>query len=313
MLLLWVLFSVAVVPVQAQVTGSVSGYVKDPSGAAVPGATLTAKSVEQQLTRSTQSNAEGFFNLLAMPPGTYEISAEASGFQKQIQKDVRLTVGENLRLDVQMKLGAMETEVTVSSTATLVNTTSPALSGLIDDQRVVDLPINGRNVMALTRILPGVLGVNAPQDLSDSRGGPTMNVNGGRANMNQFTFNGAYFNNPSRNTGMNYPPPDAVQEVRIQTHNFAPEFGRNPGGNISVVSKAGSNDFHGSAWEFLRNDKLNARSFFQTVRPTQRQNQYGAAGGGPVVKNKVFVFGAYQGLKNRQQAGSVASHSAFRR
>ena len=162
--------------------------MKDPSGAAVPGANLTAKSVEQQLTRSTQSNAEGFFNLLAMPPGTYEISAEASGFQKQIQKDVRLTVGENLRLDVQMKLGAMETEVTVSSTATLVNTSSPALSGLIDDQRVVDLPINGRNVMALTRILPGVLGVNAPQDLSDSRGGPTMNVNGGRANMNQFTF-----------------------------------------------------------------------------------------------------------------------------
>ncbi len=305
MLLLWVLVSVAVVPVQAQVTGSVSGYIKDPSGAAVPGANLTAKSVEQQLTRSTQSNAEGFFNLLAMPPGTYEISAEASGFQKQIQKDVRLTVGENLRLDVQMKLGAMETEVTVSSTATLVNTSSPALSGLIDDQRVVDLPINGRNVMALTRILPGVLGVNAPQDLSDSRGGPTMNVNGGRANMNQFTFNGAYFNNPSRNTGMNYPPPDAVQEVRIQTHNFAPEFGRNPGGNISVVSKAGSNDFHGSAWEFLRNDKLNARSFFQTVRPTQRQNQYGAAGGGPVIKNKVFAFGAYQGLKNRQQAGSV--------
>lgn len=257
-LLLSVLLVGTEVPMQAQVTGSISGYIKDPSGAAVPGANLTAKSVEQQFTRTTQSNAEGFFNLLAMPTGTYEISAEASGFQKQIQKDVRLTVGENLRLDVQMKLGAMETEVTVSSTATLVNTTSPALSGLIDDQRVVDLPINGRNVMALTRILPGVLGVNAPQDLSDSRGGPTMNVNGGRANMNQFTFNGAYFNNPSRNTGMNYPPPDAVQEVRIQTHNFAPEFGRNPGGNISVVSKAGSNDFHGSAWEFLRNDKLNA-------------------------------------------------------
>src|SRR5262245_895651 len=301
-LLLWVWFMVAVVPVQAQVTGSVSGYVKDPSGAAVPGANLTAKSVAQQLTRSTQSNAEGFFNLLAMPPGTYEITAEASGFQKQIQKDVKLTVGGNLRLDVQMKLGAMETEVTVSSTATLVNTTSPALSGLVDDQRVVDLPINGRNVMALTRILPGVLGVNAPQDLSDSRGGPTMNVNGGRANINQFTFNGAYFNNPSRNTGMNYPPPDAVQEVRIQTHNFAPEFGRNPGGNVSVASKTGSNDFHGAAWEFLRNDKLNARSFFQTVRPTQRQNQYGVAAGGPAIKNKLFGFGSYQGLKNRQQA-----------
>ena len=242
---------------------------------------------------------------MAMPPGTYEITTEASGFQKQIQKDVKLTVGGNLRLDVEMKLGAMETEVTVSSTATLVNTTSPALSGLVDDQRVVDLPINGRNVMALSRILPGVLGVNAPQDLSDSRGGPTMNINGGRGNMNQFTFNGAYFNNPSRNTGMNYPPPDAVQEVRIQTHNFAPEFGRNPGGNVSVASKTGSNDFHGAAWEFLRNDKLNARSFFQTVRPTQRQNQYGVAAGGPAIKNKFFGFGSYQGLKNRQQAGST--------
>ena len=136
------------------------------------------------------------------------------------------------------------------------------MSGLIDDRRVVDLPLNGRNVIGLARILPGVLNVNAPQQMNDARGGPRMNVNGGRSNMNLFTLNGGYFNNPSRNTGMNFPPPDAVQEVRILTHNFAAEYGRNPGSQVNVVFAAGTNEFHGSAWEFLRNDAMNARNFF---------------------------------------------------
>jgi Carboxypeptidase regulatory-like domain/TonB-dependent Receptor Plug Domain len=220
---------------------NISGYVRDSSGASVPGATVTARMTEQQFVRTTSTDSEGFYNFPAMPPGTYELAFEGKGFQRQTQTGVTLTVNQNLRADSSLQLGTVETQVTVEATAPIVDTTSPTLSGLIDDRRVVDLPLNGRNVIGLARILPGVLNVEAPQQMNDARGGPEMNVNGGRANMNLFTFNGGYFNNPSRNTGMNYPPPDAIQEVRILTHNFAAEYGRNPGSQVIVLSRAGTN------------------------------------------------------------------------
>ncbi|PYV07067.1 MAG: hypothetical protein DMG10_00185, partial [Acidobacteria bacterium] len=296
-----VLCSSLLAPLHAQLaTGTINGFVKDPTGAAIPGAKVTAKMVEQQAVRETQTNADGFYTFPAMPPGNYEITFEAGGFKREVRTGLELTVNQNLRVDASLEVGAPETEITVAATAPLVDTTSHTLSGLIDDRRVVDLPLNGRNVIGLARILPGVLGVSAPQQVDDARGGPEMNVNGGRPNMNLFTFNGGYFNNPSRNTGMNYPPPDAVEEVRILTHNFAAEYGRNPGSQVNVVSRAGTNEFHGSAWEFLRNDALNARNFFSSRVPAVKQNQFGAAGGGPVIKDKVFVFGSYQGLRDHR-------------
>jgi hypothetical protein len=293
-------------PIHAQTaTGNITGYLRDASGAAIPGGTVTARMVEQQFVRTTQSNPEGFYNFIGLPPGTYELTYESQGFQKQVQTGVELTVNQNLRTDATLQVGAVETQVTVEATAPLVDTTSPTLSGLIDDRRVVDLPLNGRNVIGLARILPGVLNVSAPQQLGDARGGPKMNVNGGRPNMNLFTFNGGYFNNPSRNTGMNYPPPDAVQEVRILTHNFAAEYGRNPGSQVNVISRSGTNEFHGSAWEFLRNDALNARNFFSARVPDLKQNQFGAAAGAPIIPDKLFVFGSYQGLRDRREAQTV--------
>ncbi len=291
----------------AQVTGDISGFVRDPSGAAVPGATVTAKMVEQQTTRTVQTNSEGNYTLVALLPGTYEITFEASGFQRLVRSGVRLTVNENVRVDAALTLGAAETEITVVGAAPLVDTSSPTMSGLVDDRRVVDLPINGRNVIALARTLPGILNVEAPQQLSDARSGPEMDVNGGRPNMNLFTFNGGYFNNPSRNTGMNYPPPDAIQEVRILTHNFGAEYGRNPGSQVNVVSKTGTNEFHGAAWEFLRNDALNARNFFADRVAAQKQNQFGAAVGGPLKKNSLFAFGTYQGLRDHREAQSIVA------
>jgi hypothetical protein len=201
-------FALAIVPAVAQVsTGNISGYVKDTSGAAIPGVTVTAKMVEQQTTRNAQTNSEGFYDLLALPPGKYEMTFEVRGFQKQTETGLELTVGQNLRADSTLQLGSVETQVTVGAQAPLVDTTSATITGLIDDQRVQDLPLNGRNVISLARILPGVLNVNAPQEMGDARGGATMDVNGGRDNMNQFTFNGGYFDNPSRNTGINFPPP----------------------------------------------------------------------------------------------------------
>src|SRR3984885_9839210 len=298
----------ATVPAVAQVsTGNISGYVKDTSGAAIPTVTVTAKMVEQQTNRTAQTNSEGFYDLLALPPGTYEITFEVHGFQKQTETGLELTVGQNLRVDSTLQVGSVETQVTVGAQAPLVDTTSATLSGLIDDQRIFDLPLNGRNIMGLAAILPGVLNVNAPQEMGDARGGPTMDVNGGRPNMNLFTFNGGYFNNPSRNTGINFPPPDAIEEVRIQTHNFSAEYGHNPGSQVNVISKAGTNQFHGAAWEFLRNSDLNARNFFSPNVPTLRQNQFGVAGGERIIKDKLFFFGTYEGLRDRRQAQTVES------
>jgi hypothetical protein len=288
----------------AQVAGTISGFVRDPTGAALPGTFVTAVSGEQQLTRSARSDETGFYNLLAMPPGTYQITVEAAGFEKQVQTGVRLTVSENLRLDVTLKVGGVQTEVSVLSQATLVNTVNHTLSGLVDDRRVQDLPLNGRNLVALAALVPGVTEVFAPQEMGDTRNGPTMSVNGGRSVNNNFTFNGANFVHFGQTTGMNYPAPDAVQEVRIQTHNFGAEYGNNSGSQVSVTSKSGSNEFHGAAWEFLRNDKLNARSFFQPRRPTTRQNQAGASAGGPIRKDRLFFFGYYQKLWNRSEVGS---------
>ena len=148
----------------AQVAGTISGYVRDGSGAVVPAAAVTAVSTEQQLTRTALADSTGFYNLLAMPSGVYDITMTAPGFDKLVQNGVRLTLGENLRLDGSLKVGSMTEQVTVSSTATLVNTSSQTLSGLVDDRRVQDLPLNGRNVMSLARILPGIVAVNAPQD-----------------------------------------------------------------------------------------------------------------------------------------------------
>lgn len=291
---------------QAQsTTGTISGYVTDQNGAAVTAAIVTATQTQQNIVRSVESNDEGFFDFAALPPGQYSVSVEKTGFQRTVQTAVELSVNQNVRLDLGLSVGDVQQQITVTSEAPLVDTRSQTISGLVDDRRVVDLPINGRNVIGLARIIPGVVNVRAPQQLDDARSGPAMNVNGGRSNMNLFTLNGGYFNNPSRNTGMNYPPPDAVQEVRILTHNFSAEYGRNPGSQVLVVTKAGTNDIHGSAWEFLRNDALNARSFFDPRRARLKQNQFGVAIGAPIVKDKFFVFGSYQGLRDRPEAGTV--------
>ena len=288
----------------AQSAGNISGYAKDVSGAAIPNVTVTALMAEQKTSRTVQSDNGGFYRFVGLLPGHYQLSYEAKGFETQVRSGVELTVGQELRVDAALTVGSVQTKVDVSAAPPLVDTTSSTLSGLIDDRRVVDLPLKGRNIIGLAAILPGVTNVSSPQSMGDARGGPTMDVNGGRPNMNLFTLDGGYFNNPSRNTGINYPPPDAIQEVRILTQNFNAEFGHSPGSQVEVLSKAGTNSFHGAAWEFLRNNALNARDFFAPSVPVQRQNQYGGAAGGPILKDKLFIFGSYEGLSNHQQAES---------
>ena len=297
---------VSLVPVTlAQNTGNISGYVRDPSGAAVVGATVTAVMNEQQTTRAGQTDAQGFYSFVALPAGHYTMTFESKGFQREVRPDVELTVSQNARVDAQMTVGTVQSEVQVTGSVPLVDTTSNTLSGLVDDRRVVDLPLNGRNVLSLAGILPGVTNVSAPQTQGDARGGAEMNVNGGLPNAAVYLFDGAFFNNPSRNTGINMPPPDAIAEFRMLTSNFSAEYGHNSGAQVQVVSRSGTDSFHGAAWEFLRNDDMNAKDYFAPSVPFEVQNQFGAAIGGPIIRQKLFFFASYQGLTNHQEAESV--------
>jgi hypothetical protein len=296
-------------PVWAQTRGTISGYVRDSSGLVVPNAAVRITHEGTGAVRTANSDAAGFYQVLGLGSGTYTIEAEVAGFKKYRNAGVTLLVDQNVRSDVTLEVGQVSEVVEVAAQAALVDTRSSQTSATIDDRRIVDLPLRGRNVFSLAATLPGVLNVRAPDnsDLGDTRAGPTMNVNGGRANMNYNRFNGTYFNNPSRNTGMNVPPPDAVQEFQIQTSNFAADSGRNPGANITIVSRAGTNQFHGAAWEFHRNDNLNARSFFQASKPQLIQNQFGASAGGPILRNRTFVFGSYEGIRDRRQAATTTA------
>jgi hypothetical protein len=293
---------------RAQVTGTISGYVQDQGAGMVPGATVTAELTAQQLVRTTQTNETGFFDLQALPRGVYTVKVEISGFQTQIQRDVEVTAGANVRLDFALAIGGVTEEVVVSGQATMVESRNATQSNLIDDQRVQDLPMNGRNVVALAGTYAGVTSIRANQDTSDGRQGPIMSVNGGNTNHNLFTLNGSVFTHFNQTTGFNPPPPDAIQEIRIQTHNFSAEYGHTAGSQVSIVTKAGSNDFHGTLWEFHRNSALNTKSYFLERaglrKPQQKQNQAGASAGGAILRNKLFWFGSYQRLWDRAEAAS---------
>ena len=208
----------------AQVAGTISGYVQDQGGGAMPGATVTVESAGH-LVRTTVTNPTGFFDLQALPRGVYQIKVEMTGFDTQVQKNIEVTAGANVRVDFSMRVGGLSENLVVTARTSLVETRNATQSNLIDDQRVQDLPMNGRNVVALAGTYAGVTSIRAQQDTSDGRQGPVMSVNGGNTNHNLFTLNGSVFTHFNQTTGFNPPPPDAVQEIRIQTHNFTAEYG----------------------------------------------------------------------------------------
>ena len=291
------------IPAFGQGTGTIHGAVTDPSVAAVPRAEVTAVLGGRGATRTVATDAHGAFVFPELPIGIYSVRVAMSGFKTFLQSGVELTANANVRVDAQLQVGDATQSVEVTSDAPLVDSRSSTVGTLIDQQRVTDLPINGRNVIGLAGLLPGVASVSAPQTFTGDRSGPTVSVSGSRQNENLFLFDGADFNAVFRNTGLNYPPPDALQEVKVLTNSFSAEYGRNAGAVFNVVTKSGTNQLHGAAWEFLRNQDLNARTFFApSIKPQLIQNQFGAAAGGPVIKNKLFLFGSYEGLRIRPSA-----------
>jgi Carboxypeptidase regulatory-like domain/TonB-dependent Receptor Plug Domain len=286
----------------AQDTGSLYGTVTDPAGASAPNARVTATSVERGTARTTVSDEKGQWVLTLLPLGKYNIKVEAAGFKTFEQPGIALDAEQNVKIDAVLQLGSTSETVVVTADAPLTDARSSTLAGAVSEREVTDMPLNGRNIFDLVSLMPGVSAINDPQTFTNDRKGPTFTTSGSRTGQNSMLFDGAPFNAVFRNSGLNYPPPDAIQEIRVVTSNYQAEYGRNSGTVMNVITRSGTNEIHGTLWEYNRDSAYNARTFFAKSVNKLVQNQYGASAGGPVIHNKLFIFGSYQGLKVRSTA-----------
>jgi outer membrane receptor protein involved in Fe transport len=285
-----------------QITGSIRGTVLDPSGAIVQVATVTARQTETGLIRSAVTDRQGEYVLVELPIGHYQLEVHAQGFQKYLQQGISLDVNETATVGIHLKLGSEAQQVEVSADAALVQSTVSSLGQTVLEHEILDLPLDGRNFSQLGLLQPGV--VPLTPGLLEAGGPARQNqayaVDGQRPESNNFMIDGAD-NESSVDGGFVLKPPiDAIAEFKILSHNANAEFGRNTGSTTNIVTRSGSNSFHGAAWEFLRNDAMDSSDYFtQGVQPL-KQNQFGATFGGPILKDKTFFFGYYEGFRNRQ-------------
>lgn len=274
------------------------GTVKDISGGVLPGVEVTVHSPETGEERTVVSNAEGLYRITDLPRSHYQVSALLLGF-KTAQARILLTSGETRTLDLQMAIGELSESVTVTGADTLVNTEEGRLSNLVDEKRVVELPLNGRSLLQLMELNPGATANPGNTILGGPSGGNTAFINGQRNRANNFLLDGTD-NNDQFTAGRlaSRTNLDAVQEFRVSANNFSAEFGRNSAGQINVVIKSGTNDFRGSLYEFQRNDALDARTTFAREVDPLKLHQFGASLGGPIAKDRTFLFASYEGLRS---------------
>jgi len=285
-------------PVSGQtVVGRISGTVKDSAGASVPNASVTVTDTATNLVRTGTADENGFYTITNLPVGTYTIEAEQKGYKKAVIAGQNVTADARLTVDLTLEPGQVsETVQIVAAAGETVNTTSGEVSRVIDRQQVQNLALNGRNYIQLLSLVPGVALLNDDQlELTTSLATGNQSINGNRGQTNNVTVDGGFnLQSGSNASQINNVGIDYIQEVKIQTSNFSAEYGRNSGAQVSLVTRSGGNSFHGSAFEFIRNDKLDARPFFAPVRPTLRFNNFGYSIGGPIIKNKLFFFGGQE-------------------
>ena len=283
-------------------SASLRGTVTDQSGAIVSGAQLTALQMETGLQRTVVSDAQGAYVLVALPVGHYRLEAQAKGFKKYLQDGIALEVNQTATLAIRLVVGTTTQTVEVTSDAPIIESNSTNLGQTVGEREVLDLPLNGRHFTQLGLLQPGVAPVT-PGLLEAGgtlREGQAYAVNGQRPESNNFLIDGADNFNTVDGGFVLEPPVDAISEFRILTHTANAEFGHSTGSTTNIVTRSGTNEFHGAAWEFLRNNAMDAKSFFaDSVEPLKR-NQFGATFGGPIRKDKTFVFGYYEGVRNRQ-------------
>ena len=291
----------------AQNTGRILGTVDDVSGAAIPAAMVSVTNIATGTVRTFQTSDAGDYEVASLPPGTYAISVKKAGFATTSLSGIVLQVDQRARVDITMNVGSVSESVTVQAAALMVSTDSPALGTVIENQRVTDLPLNGRSFLTLALLVPGA--TSAPRSAGAAfENGSAVSVDGVRAEYNNFTLDGVDNNVITVGSQAVNPSVDAIQEFKVLTGTYSAEFGRSGGGEISVATKSGTNNYHGTLFEFLRNNDIQARNYFDKGAPgPYKQNQFGFSLGGPVSiprlysgKDRSFFFANYDGTRIRQ-------------
>jgi Carboxypeptidase regulatory-like domain/TonB-dependent Receptor Plug Domain len=292
-----VLFSLPMVAQEA--AGRVIGVVTDPSGSVIPKAKVTVTNVDTNISNDTTSGPDGSYQVLLLPVGNYRVTAEAQGFRKSVTSPQKLEINQSLKIDVKLEVGTTSETVQVEANASGVETVVATLGSVISGSQIAEAPLNGRNVMDLATLLPGVI------PASDGGSAAHFNIGGGRGDSVTYLLDGGMNNNLLNNDHVANPNPDAIEEFRVMTSNYAAEYGRNGAGIVSVVTKSGTNEFHGALFEYVRNDDFNANTFFNNQqdlpKDNLKRNQFGAEVAGPVWipkvfngKNKVFFMSSWE-------------------
>lgn len=316
-LLLTFVFCAVLIMAQGSPTGTITGVTQDTAGASLPGSRVVATNTGTNATFEAVSDENGTYTLRSLPSGNYNVAVETKGFKKTTLTDVTVRVNEEIRLDVTLNVGSVTEEVTVTAEASLVNTTTSTLKTVIDERRINELPLNGRDPNALVQLVAGVQPDNRTSLTSGATypGATSVSSNGGRGNTTNYILDGGSNNDSYSNQSNPTPNPDALQEFSVQTNNFSAEYGRNLGAVVNAVTKSGTNKFHGSAFEYVRNQDLNATNFFTPGKKDGlKRNQFGGTVGGPMPlphfgeggpvfdsgRDRSFFFFSYQGTKTSQ-------------
>src|SRR5262249_23891005 len=285
-------------------TAAISGIVRDATGAVIPGATVSAKHIESGLTRTAVSSENGGYNLELLPVGAYELSTDMPGFKQQVRRGINLVVGQEAVINLTLDVGAAAESVTVTDEAPIVNTTLSSTSGLINEAQIKELPLNGRSFDQLLTLNVGT--VDNRSNISNN-GWTAFSVAGKRPETNRFLMNGVdyigsngagSYITPSGSSGQ-FLGVEPVREYNVVQHTYGAEYGKRAGAQVTVVSSSGTNKLHGDFFEYIRNSALDARNFFEDAKGPFKRNQFGGALGGPLKKDKVFLFGNYEGFRER--------------
>ncbi|MDZ7637014.1 MAG: carboxypeptidase regulatory-like domain-containing protein [Bryobacterales bacterium] len=301
-MLLLVCFAISS-PVWGQGTVTIFGIVQDGSGALIPGAEVSVTNTRTGVGRTTVSNESGNYIVTQLPIGDYNLRVQAEGFKAYVQQGISVQVDDNRQINVALELGAVTESVEVAAELVQVETRTGALREVVDSKRIVELPLNGRNPLQLQYLVPGVGGIAGQGQAQNA----SVSINGSRTNANNYQLDGGDNHDPYFNTPSVFPSPDALDEFSVQTNAYGADRGRNAGAFMSAVTKSGTNQFHGTLFEFLRNEKLNARNFFSAGTPPFRRNQFGGTVGGPIIKEKTFFFFSWQRTIERSAPGAITA------
>jgi hypothetical protein len=302
---LMVVFFLVPLSILAQTsTGAIEGTVTDNQGNVISGASVTIKQTATNLTRQATTNESGIYRFDALPVGAYELRFEASGFQRKVLTDFEISLGQVARLDISLEVGQVTEEVLVEGRAPLVEAATTTIGEVIDNRQIVELPLNGRNFLQLGLLTPGAVPNaegGATATYGTAGGGLGFSVGGGRDTWNNFTLDGITILEQVARTITMQPSVDLIQEFQVVHNTYSAEVGGTPGAQVNLASKSGTNKFHGTIFEFIRNDIFDARNFFDPAeKPAYKQNQFGGSLGGPIKSDRTFFFGNYEGLRVRQ-------------